>query len=75
MYDFKIYGKDEETSTVLCVCSSLSLEETTARLNEERPTGIPPQWELSDGTFFDGTENPCACDDYPETHTHYLFIC
>lgn len=59
------------------VCTSLSDEEATARLNRERPTGISSAWEVSDDEFFaDGTSpNPCPCHDAPETHRHLLFNC
>ena len=58
------------------VCSALSLEETTARLNAEHPTGIRSQWELSpDKKFASGGDNPCPCDRAPTTHKHYLFNC
>ncbi len=56
------------------VCTSLPLEEATARLNAEQPTGIGP-WELSGESFATGESNPCPCNVEPETHTHYLFVC
>jgi hypothetical protein len=57
------------------VCSSLSIEETTARLNVKHPTGIASQWQLSGDKFKGGQENPCPCDKAPDTHKHYLFEC
>jgi hypothetical protein len=58
------------------VCSSLTVEETTERLNISNPTGIDSKWSLSgDETFRNGMSNPCACHDYPDTHKHYLFCC
>jgi len=72
--DFEIY------KIGLCcasVCSTLSLEETTERLNVEHPTGITSRWEPSkDATFADGkSPNPCPCNQNPTTHKHYLFNC
>ena len=59
------------------VCSSLSIEETTAYLNRECPTGTSNPWVISEEeTFADGVhKNPCPCDQSPETHKHYLFSC
>lgn len=58
------------------VCSSLSLEETTEQINRELPTGIKSPWRLSsDKTFHTGETNPCACQQHPDTHKHYLFNC
>lgn len=57
------------------VCSSLPVEEVTARLNRESPTGIESQWTHSAESFMDGTPNPCPCHDSPDTHQHYLFVC
>ena len=58
------------------VCSSLSLEETGRRLNDESPTGIPSPWQPSgDAEFRSGEPNPCPCERNPETHKHYLFEC
>lgn len=71
--DFTIYSEG-----VVCtsVCTSLSIEVATERLNVECPTGISSRWKLSsDTTFAGGTPMPCVCPDYPETHKHYLFNC
>jgi len=58
------------------VCSSLDIEETTRKLNQEYPTGIVSKWKLSEEpTFRTGEPNGCPCDLYPETHKHYLFSC
>lgn len=58
------------------VCSTLSVEEITKRINEEHPTGIQSKWEPSDNKEFkDGQSNPCACEQYPSTHKHYLYVC
>ena len=55
------------------VCSSLPVEEATARLNREYPTGIESKWSHSAESFRGGTPNPCPCRDFPDTHQHYLF--
>ena len=58
------------------VCTSLSSEEATARLNAEHPTGISSQWALSDAAYFSkGEPHPCPCEHSPETHRHLLFHC
>jgi hypothetical protein len=73
MKDFEAY------SIGICnasVCSSLTLEEITKRLNERYPTGIASQWTLSeDKQFHSGQPHPCPCEENPETHMHYLFHC
>ncbi|MCU1492208.1 MAG: hypothetical protein JWM85_3613 [Acidimicrobiaceae bacterium] len=57
------------------VCTSLSLEEATERLNKECPTGIRSQWQpAEDKTFSGGQPNPCDCKDHPG-NKHYLFNC
>lgn len=69
--DFKAY------SVGLCfasVCTSLSLSESTQRLNLEYSTGVGP-WEKSDEKFRTGDSNPCPCNENPQTHKHYLFVC
>lgn len=53
------------------VCTSLPLDEATARLNREMPTGISSAWTPSDRE----EQAPVACADRPETHTHYMFTC
>ena len=72
-YDFHAY------SVGICyasACTSLPIEEATARLNDEHPTGISSQWAPSTApTFRQGSPNPCPCPDHPETHKHYLFNC
>lgn len=57
------------------VCTSLSVEETTDRLNAEHPTGIESRWSLHYAGFKTGEDNPCPCDRSPETHKHMLFSC
>ena len=72
--------KDFEAYAVGFVCASacttLPIEEATARLNAAHPTGLTHGWEPSkDETFKSGDPNPCPCNDHPETHQHYLFVC
>ena len=70
--DFEIYS----TGLAFCsVCSSLTPEKTTDRLNLEMPTGISSEWKISDSAFSSGESNPCPCNLYPDTHKHYLFSC
>jgi hypothetical protein len=70
-YDFCAYAVG------LCyasVCTSLSLEEATQRLNAEHPTGLEHGWKLAAEAFRTGERNPCPCPDYAE-HWHFLFSC
>ncbi|KKL64602.1 hypothetical protein LCGC14_2163320 [marine sediment metagenome] len=67
----------EAYSVGLCyasVCTSLPLEEATRLLNVEHPTGISP-WSKADEQFGTGDSNPCPCNENPQTHKHYLFVC
>lgn len=57
------------------VCSSLGKAETRARLNRQRPTGIKSRWRLAKESFATGEPNPHPCENFPETHNHYLFDC
>lgn len=71
--DFWVYAMG-----VVCtsICTSLTPEEATERLNREHPTGVSSRWEVSeDKTFADGRPNPSPCPDHPDTHKHYLFSC
>ncbi|MGW5259626.1 hypothetical protein ACWEQG_01545 [Microbispora sp. NPDC004025] len=56
------------------VCTALSTEEMTARLNTDHPTGISSRWEIADH-FPDGTPNGKPCDEQPGTRRHLLFEC
>lgn len=57
------------------VCTRLSIEEATERLNQEHPTGIKSQWGLSESKSFSGGEPVgCQCPDHPD-NKHYLFNC
>ena len=56
------------------VCTKLTDEETTSRLNMEHPTGVGP-WSISeDKTFATGQPNPCPCVEIPGNR-HILFSC
>lgn len=71
--DFKVYAAG---LTHASVCSSLSLEETTHRLNKEMPSGTRRGWQpCEDKKFKSGEPNPCRCEEAPKTHKHYLFDC
>ena len=70
--DFKVYANG------LCyasVCTSLTPEAATERINRENPTGVSSQWALHNGPFRTGEPNPTPCETFPETHKHYLFVC
>ncbi len=57
------------------VCTDLPVDEATARLNAEHPTGIESKWHPSaEPTFLGGQPNPCACE-HDATRKHYLFSC
>lgn len=58
------------------VCTSLTDEQATSRINEQLPTGIASQWEISpDEKFSTGEWNGCPCETFPDTHRHILFNC
>lgn len=70
--EFNIY-----TEGLCCasVCSSLPQDEVERRMAAHW-NGIDSKWTLSDEpTFSNGVPNPCPCEQLPETHTHYLFVC
>lgn len=71
-YEFYIY------KVGLCyasVCSSLPIEEVKRRMaNDTFPTGVGP-WTYTGEAFCTGEPNPCPCNEYPDTHKHYLFSC
>lgn len=52
----------------LQVCTSLSDEEATARVNLV-PSGTHHGWQLTT----DADAQPVACEDRPATHRHLLF--
>lgn len=70
--DFAVYASGICQASV---CTSLSIDEATERLNCELPTGISSQWRVSDESFHDGGANPRPCDGEPTTHVHLLFEC
>ncbi|GII88241.1 hypothetical protein Ssi03_62310 [Sphaerisporangium siamense] len=70
-YDFKVYRAGLLHASV---CTNLTDEQATGRLNTEHPTGISAQWAVCDGPFADGTPNGATCPGLP-THRHVLFIC
>jgi hypothetical protein len=57
------------------VCTNMTVEEATAELNRQHPTGIATRWSLStDKAFRGGEPNPCPCNRH-EGRLHYLFNC
>lgn len=72
-YDFRAYAVGFVSASV---CTSLTDEQATARLNAEQPTGIESPWQVADDvTFASGDPNPRPCHDWPDTHRHILFHC
>lgn len=57
------------------VCTSLTNDDATTRLNTEHPTGISSRWELANGPLPDGGGNGQPCGNHPSTHRHLLFHC
>jgi hypothetical protein len=57
------------------VCTDLSDEKATQRLNLELPTGISSQWRISPEDFLDGTPNGSPCNQQWEGRRHVLFHC
>ena len=71
--DFEVYSIGIVHASV---CTSLSDEEATKRINAEHPTGTSSMWAVSkSATFRDGNPNPCPCERNPKTHRHILFEC
>lgn len=74
-------SKPQDFSVYACglyytrVCTSLSDEEATRRLNEAFPTGLDHGWEIADEDFIDGSPNGKKCELYTNTHRHILFRC
>ena len=69
--EFEIY------SSGLChcsVCTTLTDEDATRRVNREMPTGVGP-WMIREAAFRTGQVNGVSCDRQPETHRHILFTC
>lgn len=56
------------------VCSSLGKEETEQRMSGVL-CGTTGGWMFSDQDFEEGKPNPVPCNEWPETHLHYLFVC
>lgn len=56
------------------ICTSLTDDEATRRINSESPTGISSAWSLADH-FREGEPNGQPCDESPNTHRHLHFIC
>ena len=52
------------------VCTSLSDEDATARMNLT-PSGTTGGWQLTD----DPNNGPVPCVDEPATHRHLIFVC
>jgi len=75
--DFEIMGSG---MVYVSVCTRLSDEDTTKRVNEEMNIDVPDrakmEWKISsDKTFASGEPNPCKCQKWPETHRHILYTC
>jgi hypothetical protein len=57
------------------VCTTLSDEDATDRLNTDNSTGISSPWAISeDKTFSGGEPHPCPCPDVKGAR-HVLFVC
>jgi len=55
-------------------CTRLTDEETTRRLNWERPTGVAPWRISSDDHFANGSPMPGPCE-FDARNRHLLFEC
>lgn len=63
-------------SASVCADNSLSPEEVEAEFNRISPSGTTHGWKLSEESHFrQGNTNPCQCNQFPESRTHYLFVC
>lgn len=70
--DFEVYSYGLVFASI---CSTLGVNQTVDRINEELPTGISSGWHLSDENFATGEPNPHPCNQNPKTHKHYLVNC
>lgn len=60
----------------VCADNKLTPEEVETEFNNTSPSGTENGWKLSeDKHFLQGQPNPCPCDKYPKTRTHYLLNC
>lgn len=60
----------------VCADNKLTPAEVERLFNAAHPAGTVNGWKLSEDTHFhQGQPNPCPCDQFPETRTHYLFNC
>lgn len=61
--------------TAASVCTNLSDDEVTRRLNADHPTGIPSAWSISTSpTFASGAPHPNQCEQRDDCR-HVLFEC
>lgn len=56
------------------VCTRLSDQEATDRLNATCPTGLDHGWKIADEPFASGDPNPSPCCD-GGPNRHILFVC
>ena len=72
MADFEVYSVGPCYASV---CTNLSDEVATLRLNLNHPTGISSQWRMSkEKSFQGGLTNPSPCPDHAGNR-HILFSC
>ncbi len=70
--EFQVYSVGACFSSV---CSALSIEETTKRVNEMLSPNNEIEWKLNDDKkFANGTPMPHQCPDHA-ANKHYLFSC
>jgi hypothetical protein len=60
----------------ICAPASMTLEQITAQVNLDHPTGIDSAWSLANEPFRNGEDsrNPHPCE-IDHTRSHYLFSC
>jgi len=68
---FKVYASGVCSMSV-CADNQLSVDEIEMLANIYCPTETESEWEISKDKFRDGKDNPCPCDQNPDTHKHYL---
>lgn len=59
----------------MSVCTDLSIDEATVRLNAEEPAGTTLGWSIADESFASGEANGSPCNEGRGDARHYLFSC
>lgn len=61
-------------SCSVCADSEMSKEEVSDEVNRMNPTGISPQWAVTEDDFASGEKNGKECE-HDKLRKHYLLHC